>query len=80
MHLSVKKKQTHRYREHTCGTPGEVGEEVGWIESLGLADANFYTKDGWTTRSYCIAQGIISNSVSHSVHIQLSVTPWTVVH
>ena len=80
MHLSVKEKQTHRYREHTCGAHGEVGEEVGWIDSLGFADANYYTKHGWTTRSYCITQGIISNSVSHSVHIQLFVTPWSVVH
>ena len=42
MNLPVKKKQTHRHREQTCGCQwgGEVGE--GWIRSLGLADANYY--------------------------------------
>ena len=42
MNLSMKQKQTHRHREQTCGCQGgrEVGE--GWIESLGLADANYY--------------------------------------
>ena len=40
MNLSTKQKQTHRHREQTCGCRGggEVGE--GWIECLGLADAN----------------------------------------
>ena len=29
-------------REQTCGCQGGVGE--GWIESLGLADANYYSQ------------------------------------
>ena len=43
MNLSVKLKQTHRYREQTCDCQagwGGVGE--GRIGSLGLADANYY--------------------------------------
>ena len=46
MNLFTKQKQTHRHREQTletCGCQGGwggVGE--GWIESLGLADANYY--------------------------------------
>ena len=42
MNLSMKQKQTHRCREQTCGfQEGVVGK--GWIGSLGLADANYYT-------------------------------------
>ena len=40
MNLSMKRKQTHRYREETYGCQGWWGEE--WIGSLGLADANYY--------------------------------------
>ena len=40
MNLSMKQKQTHRHREHTCGFQGRAGE--GWIGSMGLADANYY--------------------------------------
>ena len=42
MNLSMKQKQTHGYREQTCGSQGggRVGE--GWIGSLGLADAIYY--------------------------------------
>ena len=39
------------------------GGREGWIRNLGLAYANYYTQDylqyGWTTRSYCTAQGTI---------------------
>ena len=40
--ISTKQKQTHRYREQTCGCQGggEVGE--GRKGSLGLAEANYY--------------------------------------
>ena len=45
MNLSMNQKQTHRHREQTCGCQeGGVGE--GWIGSLGLADANYYTENG----------------------------------
>ena len=37
------------------------GVEEGWIGSLGLADANYYIENGYTTRSYCRAQGTIFN-------------------
>ena len=36
---SMKQKQTHRYREQTCGCEGAV---VGKNGSLGLTDANYY--------------------------------------
>ena len=41
------------------------GEGVGGgvIGSLGLADANYYIENGETTRSYCIVQGTIFNSL-----------------
>ena len=35
--------QTHRSRVQTCGCQGERRVEEGWIGSLGLADANYYT-------------------------------------
>ena len=55
--ISLKQKQTLRYREQTYGhQEGEVGGE-GKNWSSGLAEANCYIQDGWTTRSYCLAQG-----------------------
>ena len=33
---------------------GERESGEGMIESLGLADANYYIENGETTRSYCI--------------------------
>ena len=42
MNLSTKKKQTHRYREQTCGCQGGGGLGEGWDGNLGLADANYY--------------------------------------
>jgi len=41
MNVSIKQKQTHRHREQTCGCQG-LGVREGWIESLKLADANYY--------------------------------------
>ena len=38
MNPSVKQKQTHRHREKNCGCQ----RRGGWIESLGLANANYY--------------------------------------
>ena len=38
MNLSMKQKETHRYREQTCGCQGESKEE--WIGNLGLVDTN----------------------------------------
>ena len=40
----MKQKQTHRYREQTCGCQGGVRE--GRFGSLGLAGANYYIQDG----------------------------------
>ena len=45
MNLSTKQKHTHRHREHICGCQGGGGG-VGWIGSLGLADANYYIENG----------------------------------
>ena len=42
MNLSIKQKQTHRYREQTCGCQGGEGAGESWTGSLGVADANYY--------------------------------------
>ena len=39
--ISMKQKQTHGHREHTCGCKGGVGERR--TGSLGLVDVNYYT-------------------------------------
>ena len=36
-------------------------EEVGWMGSLWLVDANYYIWKERIIRSYCIAQGTITN-------------------
>ena len=41
MNISMKERETHRHIEKTCGC--QRGVEKGWIGSLGLADANYYT-------------------------------------
>ena len=70
-----------RHWEQTCGYQGGgVGE--GWIGSLGLADANYYIQNGYTTRSYCIAQGTIFNILWQTImeknmkklHIEVCIT------
>ena len=38
----MKQKQTHRYREQTCGYQGGEGVGEGRNGSLGLAEANYY--------------------------------------
>jgi len=43
MNLPTEKKQTHGLGEQTCGCQVE---EVGWIGSLGLVDANYYILNG----------------------------------
>ena len=48
MKLSKKQKQTHRHREQTCGCQGVGRGEEGWTRSVGLADANHYTRNGET--------------------------------
>ena len=58
MNILMKQKQTHRPRKETCGCQGGQGE-MAW--SLGLIDANYYMQNGWKTRSYCVAQGIVFN-------------------
>ena len=42
MNISMKQKQTYRYREQTCGCQGGGGVEEGRTGSLWLADANSY--------------------------------------
>ena len=39
----MKLKLTHRHREQTCDCRACWGLREGWAESLGLADANYYT-------------------------------------
>ena len=45
MNLSMKQKQTHRYREQTCAYQGGEGVGEGWIGSLELADANYHIEN-----------------------------------
>jgi len=45
----MKQKKIHRHREQTCCQGRGEGAE-GWIGHLGLADANYYTENGETTR------------------------------
>ena len=42
MNLSMKQKQIHRDRKQTCVCQRGRGMREGQIESLGLADANYY--------------------------------------
>ena len=42
MNISMKRKQTHRDREQTCGCQEGGGLEEGRIGSLGLADTSYY--------------------------------------
>ena len=46
MNLYMRQKQTHRHREQVCGCQGGDVLGEGWIRSLGLADANYYTQSG----------------------------------
>ena len=56
MNLSVKEKQTHRHREKTCGCQG-WGMRKGWIESLGLAYANYYIWNGYNNKVLLYSTG-----------------------
>ena len=40
--IQFQQKQTHRYKEHTCGCQGGEGEGEGWTGNLGLVDTNYY--------------------------------------
>ena len=40
MNLSTEQKRTHRQREQSCVCQEGLG--VGWTESLGLVDGNYY--------------------------------------
>ena len=44
--LCVEQKQTHRHREQTGGCLEGEGLGEGWIWSLVLEGANYYTQDG----------------------------------
>ena len=61
MNLPTKQKQIHTQKEQTCGCQGGTGLAEEWIGSVELADAYYYIENGWTTRSYGIAQGTIFN-------------------
>ena len=39
--MNLSPKQTHRHEEQTCGCQGDKWG-VGWTESLGLVDKNYY--------------------------------------
>jgi len=36
---------------------------------LGLADANYYILNGWAMRSYCTAQGSVSNLLGQNMRV-----------
>ena len=59
MNFSRRQKHTYRHKE-ACGCQ-RGGRGMHGIESLRLADANYYIKMGPTTRSYCTTQGTIFN-------------------
>ena len=44
-----------------------AGAGEGCIGSLGLADAHYYTQDGLTTWSYCVAHGTIFNILWYTI-------------
>ena len=47
--------------------PKGRGRGVGWTGSLGLADANYSIEKAWAMRSYCIAQGTLSNLLEQTM-------------
>ena len=66
MNLFTKQKQTHAYRELTCGCQGEWKEGDGWTGCFQLANANCYI---WkkTTRSYLsTGNHIQSTGINHN--------------
>ena len=46
MNLSVKQKQTRRYKEQTRGCQRGGGVKEGWTGRLGLADADYSIQNG----------------------------------
>ena len=57
IHKTETEAQTQRTDLWSPRGGGESGRGMDW--ELGLADANYYTDSGWTTRPYCTAQGTI---------------------
>ena len=58
INISMKQKQTHRYREQTCGFPGRGRRGLDW--EYGISKGKLlYT--GWINKCYTIAQGTICN-------------------
>ena len=49
---------------HKEQTQGCQGEGVGWMESLGLVDANCYIWSGWAMEPYCTAEKIVCDWVT----------------
>ena len=53
MNTSTKKKETHRHKEQAggCRVGGGAGleQEFSRCKHGALADANYHTRDGWTT-------------------------------
>ena len=61
MNTSMKQKLTDK-ENRLVGAQGEhAGRGEDW--ESGLAAANYYTQDGSATRSYCIAQETVFNSL-----------------
>ena len=60
------RKENHGLREQTCGCQGG-GVGVGWIESLGLIDANYCLWNGLEMRSCCVALGTMSSHLWQSM-------------
>ena len=57
----IYKTETDSKTKRTGWVPRGREERMGWMESLGLVDANHYILNGLAVRSYSIAQGTQDN-------------------
>ena len=63
VNLSMKQKQPHRHRKQTCDCQGEDGDRGRMSLEFGVSRCKLIYMEWVTTRSYCIAQGTIVNTL-----------------